>query len=159
MPPKLTISSVFLLLMVLEKEETIDDTLPLKFSICYLLTDFMVWLWTDCGASLPSESQVGDQAADPGSDDHDCWAEGRLWTPAEPITPTLVLLDTFLFVWVLNCQWVLEHRVECLAFSSYNQFFNESHIMCLIIYIKTIGSPIEHRFKVSMSAWTGKYKE
>lgn len=85
-------------------------------------------------------------------------AEGRLWTPPELITPTLVLLDTFLLVWVLNCQWVLEHRVECLAFSSYNQFFNESHIMCLIIYIKTIGSPIEHRFKVSMSAWTGNIK-
>ena len=43
MPPKLTISSaVLLLLMVLEKEEIIDDNLPLKVSICYLLTDFMV---------------------------------------------------------------------------------------------------------------------
>ena len=158
MPPKLTIFSVFLLLMVLEKEETIDDNLPLKFSICYLLTDFMVWLWTDCGASLPSESQVGDQVADPGSDDHDCWAEG-----SEHHQNRSLLLLCCWTLFYLSGFWIAREflSTEWSVWLSvlYNQFFNESHIMCLIIHIKTIGSPIEHRFRVSMSAWTGKYKE
>lgn len=42
MSPKMIISSAFfLLLMVIEYEETIDDSLPLQFSICYLLIDYM----------------------------------------------------------------------------------------------------------------------
>lgn len=42
MSPKVIISSAFfLLLMVIEYEETIDDNLPLQFNICYLLIDYM----------------------------------------------------------------------------------------------------------------------
>ena len=56
-------------------------------------------------------------------------------------------------VWIASTEWSVWLSVL------YSQFFNESHIICLVIYMRTIGSLIEHRFKVSMSAWTGKCKE